>query len=53
MMKFAVVSATGPTGIHLVTKLRRSVASKDDDTVVLVSPGDRRVADAIKKEPND
>ena len=26
---------------------------KDDDTVVLVSPSDRRVADVIKKKPSD
>ena len=26
---------------------------KDDDTVVLVSPSDRRVADVIKKKPGD
>ena len=26
---------------------------KDDDTVVLVSPSDRRVADIIKKKPSD
>ena len=27
MMKIAVVGATGPTGIHLVTELRKAVAS--------------------------
>jgi uncharacterized protein YbjT (DUF2867 family) len=27
MMKTAVVGATGPTGIHLVTELRKAVAS--------------------------
>ena len=27
MMKIAVVGATGPTGIHLVTELRKKVAS--------------------------
>ena len=27
MMKIAVVGATGPTGIHLVTELRKTVAS--------------------------
>jgi hypothetical protein len=26
---------------------------KDDDTVVVVSPGDRRVADVIKTKPDD
>jgi len=27
MMKIAVVGATGPTGIHVVTELRKTVAS--------------------------
>jgi uncharacterized protein YbjT (DUF2867 family) len=27
MMKIAIVGATGPTGIHLVTELRKSVAT--------------------------
>jgi hypothetical protein len=27
MMKIAVIGATGPTGIHLLTKLRKTVAS--------------------------
>jgi NADH dehydrogenase FAD-containing subunit len=27
MMKIAVVGATGPTGIHLVTELRKTVPS--------------------------
>jgi NADH dehydrogenase FAD-containing subunit len=30
MMKIAVVGATGPTGIHLVTELRKAVASVRD-----------------------
>jgi uncharacterized protein YbjT (DUF2867 family) len=27
MMKIAIVGATGPTGIHLVTELRKSVTT--------------------------
>jgi len=34
MMKIAVVGATGPTGIHLVTELRKTVASLDPNQPV-------------------
>src|SRR5215469_6195570 len=53
MMKIAVVGATGPTGVHLVTELRRTVASvrviaRSTDRLVRLFP-----ETAVEKCPAD
>jgi Protein of unknown function (DUF1236) len=46
-----------PLPAEVVQKVPKAAAHKffikDDETVVLVSPSDRRVADVIKKKPSD